>query len=476
MDIQTVIKAIPGVTEPQAEKLCRYYEMLMDWNSRMNLTAITGEDEVLKKHFADSLLPLELIPEGANLIDVGTGAGFPGLPIAIARPDVKVTLLDSLNKRIGFLREVCKELDINADCIHDRAEDGGRNPALREKFDIAVSRAVARVSPLAEYTVPFLKVGGRSMMYKGPQAAAELKEGERALELLCCTGEIRSYPAEWGERSVIILTKQKPTPRAYPRKAGTVEKIVPNPNQPRVTFDDDTIAELAQSISQVGLIQPLVVRRSGSGYELVAGERRLRACKSLGMETVTCIVEDSMQEESSAMVALIENLQREDLHYMEEAQCYYALLNNYNLTQEELAKRLGRSQSSIANKLRLLRLSPDVVSAIRENGLSERHARAVLKLKDEEVQLAVIKRTAEKNLSVKDTERLVEKTLDKMYDEKRPGAAPRPAIIRQVRDYRLFMNTVNSAIAVLRESGMNVEVEQEDLQNGVDIHIRITNE
>ncbi len=206
MDIQTVIKAIPGVTEPQAEKLCRYYEMLMDWNSRMNLTAITGEEEVLKKHFADSLLPLELIPEGANLIDVGTGAGFPGLPIAIARPDVRVTLLDSLNKRIGFLREVCKELDINADCIHARAEDGGRNPALREKFDIAVSRAVARVSPLAEYTVPFVK------------------EGERALELLCCTGEIRSYPAEWGERSVIILTKQKPTAKAYPRKAGTAEK------------------------------------------------------------------------------------------------------------------------------------------------------------------------------------------------------------------------------------------------------------
>ena len=159
-----------------------------------------------------------------RLVDVGTGAGFPGLPIAIARPDVKVTLLDSLNKRIGFLREVCKELDINADCIHNRAEDGGRNPALREKFDIAVSRAVARVSPLAEYTVPFLKVGGKSLMYKGPQAAAELKEGERALELLCCTGEIRSYPAEWGERSVIILTKQKPTAKAYPRKAGTAEK------------------------------------------------------------------------------------------------------------------------------------------------------------------------------------------------------------------------------------------------------------
>lgn len=226
MDIQTVIKAMPaaGLTEAQAEKLCRYYDMLIDWNSRMNLTAITGEEEALKKHFGDSLLPLELIPKGARLIDVGTGAGFPGLPIAIARPDVKVTLLDSLNKRIGFLKEVCAALNIEAECIHARAEDGGRNPALREKFDIAVSRAVARVSPLAEYTVPFVKVGGRSLMYKGPQAAEELKEAERALELLCCTGEIREYPAEWGERRVIILTKRRPTPRAYPRKAGTVDK------------------------------------------------------------------------------------------------------------------------------------------------------------------------------------------------------------------------------------------------------------
>ena len=165
-----------------------------------------------------------LTPSSTASLLPRTSVATIGLPIAIARPDVKVTLLDSLNKRIGFLREVCKELDINADCIHDRAEDGGRNPALREKFDIAVSRAVARVSPLAEYTVPFVKVGGRSLMYKGPQAAAELKEGERALELLCCTGEIRSYPAEWGERSVIILTKQKPTAKAYPRKAGTAEK------------------------------------------------------------------------------------------------------------------------------------------------------------------------------------------------------------------------------------------------------------
>ena len=144
-----------------------------------------------------------------------------------------------------------------------------------------------------------------------------------------------------------------------------------------------------------------------------------------------------------------------------------------NLTQEALAERLGRSQSSIANKLRLLRLSDGVKEALQQAGLSERHARAILKIKEEDAQLAVVKRVNEKGLSVKDTERLVEKTLDKMYDEKRPGAAPRPMIIRQVRDYRLFMNTVNSAIEALRESGMNVDVDQDDLENGVDIHIRV---
>ena len=121
------------------------------------------------------------------------------------------------------------------------------------------------------------------------------------------------------------------------------ESILPNPNQPRLTFDEESLGELAQSISQVGLIQPLVVRKSSGGYELVAGERRLRACKSLGMTTVTCIVEEQLREESSAMMALIENLQREDLHYIEEAQCYYALLNNYNLTQEALARISGIS-------------------------------------------------------------------------------------------------------------------------------------
>lgn len=252
-----------------------------------------------------------------------------------------------------------------------------------------------------------------------------------------------------------------------------IHRIVPNPNQPRHTFDEESIAELAQSIRQVGLIQPLVVRREGDHYELVAGERRLRACKSLGMEEVTCIVQSEVQEEASAMMALIENLQREDLYFLEEAQCYYTLLTNYDLTQEELAQRLGKSQSSIANKLRILRLSPSVKEAMKAQGLTERHARALLKLKDEKTQLSMVKKIGEKSLSVKETEKIVEKTLDKLYDERADGAKPRPVIIRLVKDYRLFMNTMNAAINQLREGGMHVEVEQSDAPDGVDIRIAI---
>ena len=254
-----------------------------------------------------------------------------------------------------------------------------------------------------------------------------------------------------------------------------VASIRRNPYQPRVTFDEESIAELAQSIRQVGLIQPLVVRKAPDGaYELVAGERRLRAVKSLGMENVTCIVEQGMEDESSAMMALIENLQREDLHYLEEAQCYNTLLSTYNLTQEELAARLGKSQSSIANKLRLLRLPEEVKSAMAEAHLTERHARALLKLKDEKTQLALVDKIAKKSLSVKETEKLVDKTLNRLYDEKADGARPRPKILRIVKDYRLFMNTINAAVNTLRETGMTVAVEQEDRENGVDIHIHVT--
>ena len=253
-----------------------------------------------------------------------------------------------------------------------------------------------------------------------------------------------------------------------------VASIHPNPYQPRATFDEESIAELAQSIQQVGLLQPLLVRKVDDGYELVAGERRLRAVTSLGMEKVACIVQQDIEDESSAMMALIENLQREDLHYLEEAQCYQKLLETYGLTQEELANRLGKSQSSIANKLRLLKLSDEVTAAMTEKRLSERHARALLKLTDDKQRLDAVERIAEKGLSVKETEQMVEKTLNKAYDEKQDGAKPRPKLMRIVRDYRLFMNTINQAVNQLRESGMTVEVEQSDRADGVDIKISVT--
>ena len=253
-----------------------------------------------------------------------------------------------------------------------------------------------------------------------------------------------------------------------------VASIHPNPYQPRATFDEESIAELAQSIQQVGLLQPLLVRKVDDGYELVAGERRLRAVTSLGMEKVACIVQQDIEDESSAMMALIENLQREDLHYLEEAQCYQKLLETYGLTQEELANRLGKSQSSIANKLRLLKLSDEVKAAMTEKRLSERHARALLKLTDDKQRLDAVEKIAEKGLSVKETEQMVEKTLNKAYDEKQDGAKPRPKLMRIVRDYRLFMNTINQAVNQLRESGMTVDVEQSDRADGVDIKISVT--
>lgn len=253
-----------------------------------------------------------------------------------------------------------------------------------------------------------------------------------------------------------------------------IEDITPNPYQPRKTFDDESISELAQSIKQVGLIQPLVVRRTKVGFELVAGERRLRALKSLGKEKAPCLVLGEVMEEASAVMALIENLQRENLHFLEEAQCYSELLENYSMTQEELAERLGKSQSSVANKLRVLKLSPTVKAAMTEAGLSERHARALLRLSDESMQLEFVKQVKENGLSVKETERRIEKRLNELYDERKDGAKPRPIILRMIKDYRLFMNTINIAVNQLREAGMMIEVEQNDREDGVDINIKVT--
>lgn len=218
--LSQIRETIPSVTDEAAEKFRRFLEMLTDWNAKMNLTAITGPRDIIEKHFADSLLPLSLIPHAACCIDVGTGAGFPGIPLKIMRPDIDMLLLDSLHKRIVFLNAVIGALGLTGiTCVHARAEEAARNPSLRGHFDVALSRAVAGAGTLIELTVPFLKKGGVSLMYKGPKAQEELKKSARALLLLHADAHTVSYPAAWGERNIIVVQKRGDTPAAYPRKS-----------------------------------------------------------------------------------------------------------------------------------------------------------------------------------------------------------------------------------------------------------------
>lgn len=215
---------VPEATEAQHEQLTKFYVMLIDRNNVMNLTAITDPEGVASRHFADSLLASHLIPEGAKVIDVGTGAGFPGIPLAIMRPDLDITLLDSLNKRVKFLSEVTAVLGLNCRAVHARAEDGAKMPQLREKFDFVLSRAVAEIPVLSEWTLPFAKVGGSSCMYKGPGAEVELAAAQNALKILHGKAEIRHFGLPWGERNLVLIKKTAATPAKYPRKAGTAEK------------------------------------------------------------------------------------------------------------------------------------------------------------------------------------------------------------------------------------------------------------
>ena len=218
--------ALPGLSEEQTRRFARYYELLAERNKTMNLTAITGPAEVALKHFADSALPLEfsLIREGAKCVDVGTGAGFPGIPLLILRPDIELTLADALQKRIVFLKEALDALGLRASCLHGRAEDLGHKPELREGFDIAFSRAVAPVAVLVELTLPLLRPGGVSLMYKGPAALEETAAAANALRLLFGEAAIHAANKPWGERRLVAVTKRARTPAAYPRRAGTPSK------------------------------------------------------------------------------------------------------------------------------------------------------------------------------------------------------------------------------------------------------------
>ena len=216
------IQAIPEL----AEKLHVYLSLLKEWNSRMDLTAVLNDEETVDRHFIDSLTVLKtgLIPEAGNLIDVGTGAGFPGMVIAMARPDLEVVLLDAQQKRLTFLQAVCEATaTTNVKIIHARAEDGAREKRFREKFDIAVARAVAPVNVLSEYLLPYVRIGGYVLCWKGPALKDELEGGRKAAHLLggslempvLCPVEGR----EW-EHLILPIRKIQPTPKQYPRKAG----------------------------------------------------------------------------------------------------------------------------------------------------------------------------------------------------------------------------------------------------------------
>lgn len=214
---------IPNLTDEACDKFVAYYDLLIDWNMRMNLTAITAPEDVVKKHFYDSLAALPYLENGAKIADVGTGAGFPAIPLLIMNPTLKITLVDSLNKRITFLEEVLKTLDLSAECVHARAEDFGRDPKYRGRFDATVSRAVASLPVLLELTVPLLKVGGKAYCYKG-DVSEEMNSAKSALHLLHCTAEAVPLAADYGARTLVICTKNAPTPSTYPRKAGLPSK------------------------------------------------------------------------------------------------------------------------------------------------------------------------------------------------------------------------------------------------------------
>lgn len=215
-------------TVEQLEKFYRYMELLIEWNEKMNLTAITEPNEIIDKHFIDSLTILKYIKENESIVDMGTGAGFPGIPLKIILENNKIVLVDSLNKRLLFLQELIKELNLkNVETIHSRAEDFGQNKNYRECFDIATSRAVANLSTLSEYLIPLVKIDGKCICMKAGNADEEISQAKKAIKIL--GGDIKqiekfTIPSTDIERTIIIIHKQHKTTNGYPRKAGIPSK------------------------------------------------------------------------------------------------------------------------------------------------------------------------------------------------------------------------------------------------------------
>lgn len=246
-----------------------------------------------------------------------------------------------------------------------------------------------------------------------------------------------------------------------------IDEIAPNPRQPRKAFDEHALHELSESIRTYGILQPLTVRRKGNGYELVAGERRLRAATMAGLHQVPCLLAQ-VGEEDSALLALMENIQRRDLNCWEEAEAIAILISEYRLTQEEAAKKLGKSQSAVANKLRLLRLSQPVRAVLQKNGLSERHARALLRLCDEAEQLHALRQIVAHGYNVARTEEYIEQRLQQLRT-----TPPKGRSTYVIKDVRLFLNSVNRGMHLMRSAGVDAALGREDTDEEILLTIRI---
>jgi len=251
----------------------------------------------------------------------------------------------------------------------------------------------------------------------------------------------------------------------------SVENIRPNPYQPRRIFDQNGLDELAQSIKTYGVLQPVSVRLMSDGnHELVSGERRLRASKLAGIETIPTILVE-ITDTDSAIIALIENLQRRDLHFFEEAEGFSNLMNDYAFTQEALAARIGKNQSTIANKLRLLKISRPVQKIIIENELTERHARALLRINNEEEQLSVLEKVIKDGLTVRKTEDLIDKLLKVNNAKDRKNFLPHKAYLRHIR---LLTNYIKEDLEIMQRSGMDTQMDVQETENGYNIQISLT--
>lgn len=246
-----------------------------------------------------------------------------------------------------------------------------------------------------------------------------------------------------------------------------IERIIPNPNQPRTGFSEQELVSLSESIAQNGILQPLSVRRAGDKYELIAGERRLRAAKLCGFQRVPCIIHD-MSERDSAILALVENIQRQDLSFFDEAAAIEKLITYYGLTQEEAAGKLGKAQSTIANKLRLLRLTSDERSLITQFSLTERHSRALLKLASPEERIIVLEKVINNKLNVEKTEKLVEDYIGKVKEKQ--SYKKRARVFQNVK---IFVNTINKAVETMQAAGILADSRKIQNENYIEYRVRI---